>query len=57
MVPAKGISYLGEIIHLSLQLKGGLFFWLNDRIARIKLANATITIRDSKTVIQQHLFL
>jgi hypothetical protein len=50
----RGSAILGEIIHPSHQLKGGLFFWLNDRIARIKLANATITIRDSNIVIQQH---
>lgn len=45
---------LEGIIHLTVYSRVGYFFWLNDRIATIKLAKASAIIKDSKTVNQQH---
>jgi hypothetical protein len=51
----KGVVYLAGIIHQSqYELKGGLFFLLNDNIATTSVAKAIVTINASNTVIQHH---
>lgn len=53
--PARESALSGSNRPRAAELKGGLFFWLNDRIATIRLANAIIIMNVSKTVIQQRI--
>jgi hypothetical protein len=52
--PQRGLLF-GRMIHLSrVNSRVDYFLWLNDRMAMTKLANATVIINVSNTVIQHH---
>jgi hypothetical protein len=52
--PQRGQLSVKEISTRGVNSRVDYFFWLNDRTATIKVANAIANVKDSNTVIQHH---